>query len=57
MNLLLKELYDEVAICSKCKEEYGYDIPKKFKKNPEKYKDSGLCPFCDQKFKDKPKNG
>jgi len=46
-NTPLKEIFDDVRICIKCGKEYGYDIPKKFKKNPDKFKDSGLCPFCD----------
>jgi len=52
----LKEIYDCTAQCSKCKCEYGYDIPKKFKNNKDnknKFKDDGLCPLCGKNNKEK----
>ena len=59
-KIKLKDIYDEVAICKKCGIEYGYDIPKKFKKTMlgrtkiiPGYKDNGLCYRCDDTFKEK----
>ena len=59
-NTKLKNIYDEVTKCKKCGIDYGYDIPKKFKKTIlgrtkiiPGYKDNDLCPKCDDTFKDK----
>ena len=58
----LKDMYDEVAKCNKCNCEYGYDLPSKYIKKVlgkriklPGFRDSGICPFCDPNYKDKPK--
>ena len=59
-NIKLKNIYDEVTKCKKCGIEYGYDVPKKYKKTimgrtkiKPGYKDNGLCPKHDDAFKEK----
>ena len=58
----LKDIYDKVAKYKKCNCEYGYDLPPKYIKKIlgkriklDGYKDKGLCPMCDDDYKDKPK--
>ena len=61
-EIKFKDIYDCVAVCKKCKKEYGYDVPNKFKKKfcgrtkiLPGYIDNGMCPRCDKTFKEKPK--
>jgi len=59
-KIKLKDIYDEVAKCKKCGIEYGYDVPKRYKKTImgrtkiiPGYKDNGLCCRCDLSYNDR----
>jgi len=62
-NIKLEDCYDAVAVCKKCKTEYGYDLPSKYIKKVcgkriklPGFKSNMLCPVCDNSYKDKPKD-
>ena len=61
-EIKFKDIYDCVTVCKKCKKEYGYDVPNKFKqtfcgktKILPGYIDDELCPVCNKSFIPKPK--